>query len=93
MIWLSVNRDFFMDLLGLGYEKIPLLAAANLWGDYQGTAVPLWPKDEFRQSEPHWLRCSVHRAAIVRPCARSGTSMNLKLASANSRAVPSAAHT
>ncbi|MBO9968759.1 hypothetical protein J7361_19175, partial [Xanthomonas phaseoli pv. dieffenbachiae] len=24
------------NLLGKGYEKIPLLASANLWGDYHG---------------------------------------------------------
>ncbi|QER96169.1 hypothetical protein FLG15_20645 [Xanthomonas phaseoli pv. dieffenbachiae] len=26
------------NLLGKGYEKIPLLASANLWGDYPPTA-------------------------------------------------------
>jgi hypothetical protein len=35
MIWLSVNRDVFMEISsGKDYEKIPLLGSANLWGDY-----------------------------------------------------------
>ncbi|QER96927.1 hypothetical protein FLG15_23155 (plasmid) [Xanthomonas phaseoli pv. dieffenbachiae] len=28
------------NLLGKGYEKIPLLASANLWGDYHSGALP-----------------------------------------------------
>ena len=36
MIWLSVNRDFFMwNLLRKRYEKVLLLSTANLWGDYR----------------------------------------------------------
>ncbi|PPT38766.1 hypothetical protein XabCFBP2524_04860 [Xanthomonas axonopodis pv. begoniae] len=27
------------NLLGKGYEKIPLLASANLWGDYRATGM------------------------------------------------------
>ena len=40
MIWLSVNRDFFMwNLLRKRYEKVLPLSTANLWGDYR---LPLW---------------------------------------------------
>ena len=39
MIWLSVNRDFFMwNLLRKRYEKVLLLSTANLWGDYPSAA-------------------------------------------------------
>ena len=40
MIWLSVNRDFFMwNLLRKRYEKVLLLSTANLWGDYRGCSL------------------------------------------------------
>ena len=36
---LPVKRDFFTgNLLGKGYEKIPLMASANLRGDYQAVS-------------------------------------------------------